>query len=64
MDKKHNNTASQTMREEKINSHDIAQEILPLLKDYFCGEFTAAADTISMAIENGQQFQLKISEVG
>lgn len=62
MDNKHNK-ATEIMREEKITSHDIATEILPLLKDFFCGEFTAAADTVTMAMKNGQQFKLSVSEV-
>ncbi len=57
------NKANKAMREEKISSHDIATEILPLLKDYFCGEFTATADSISMDMENGQRFQLTVAEV-
>lgn len=59
----HNDRATQTMREEKITSHDLVTEILLLLNDYFCGVFTAAADTIAMTMGNGQRFQLKVSEV-
>ncbi len=57
------NKTSKAMREERITSHDIATEILPLLNDFFCGEFTATAESISMAMENGQRFQLTVAEV-
>ncbi len=60
-----NNVTTQIEPVEKTSSQELVTDILPLLKDYFFGDFTAtAADTITMTMENGQQFQLKISEVG
>lgn len=58
------NKTTQSGRVEKTSSQELVTDILPLLKDYFFGEFTAInADTISMVMENGQQFQLQITEV-
>lgn len=60
-----NNETTQIEPVVKTSSQELVTDILPLLGDYFFGEFTiTAADTISMTMESGQRFELKISEVG
>lgn len=59
-----NNKTTQIERANMTSSQELVTDILPLLGDYFFGEFTiTAADTITMTMESGQQFKLTISEV-
>lgn len=45
------------------NSYDIAAEIMLLLDDYFCGNFTHDCDCILMKLVDGKVFRLSVSEV-
>ncbi|MDE7082484.1 MAG: hypothetical protein K2O89_02115 [Clostridia bacterium] len=47
----------------KINGLDLAMQIYPLLDDYFCGTFAKNTKGILMKMENGQMFQLTVTEV-
>lgn len=47
----------------KINGLDLVMQIYPLLKDFFCGTFLQNTNGILMKMENGQKFQLTVSEV-
>ncbi len=47
----------------KINGLDLAMEIYPLLDDYFCGTFARNTKGVLMRMENGQVFQLTVTEV-
>ena len=48
---------------ETINPLQLLQEIEPLLKEYFIGDFIIENNTIKMSFKNGQTFNLKICEV-
>lgn len=47
----------------KINGFDLAMQIYPLLDDYFCGTFAKNTKGVLMRMENGQVFQLTVTEV-
>lgn len=47
----------------KINGLDLAMQIYPLLDDYFCGTFAKNTKGVLMKMENGQIFQLTVTEV-
>lgn len=47
----------------KIDALDLAQQIHPLLNDFFCGSFAVDSNGILMKMENGQVFQLTVTEV-
>lgn len=47
----------------KINGLDLAMQIYPLLDDYFCGTFAKNTKGVLMKMENGQVFQLTVTEV-
>ena len=46
----------------KINGLDLAMQICPLLDDYFCGTFEKNTTGVLMKMENGQVFQLTVTE--
>lgn len=46
-----------------IEANDLVEEILPLLGDYFNGNFVKTHDGIKMSMENGQEFQLCVKEI-
>ena len=48
---------------EIINPLQLLEEIEPLLKEYFIGDFVIEDNSIKMKFENGQTFILKIGEV-
>lgn len=47
----------------KINGLDLAMQIYPLLDDFFCGTFAKNTKGVLMKMENGQIFQLTVTEV-
>ena len=47
----------------KINGFDLAMQIYLLLDDYFCGTFAKNTKGVLMRMENGQVFQLTVTEV-
>lgn len=47
----------------KINGLDLAMQIYPLLDDYFCGTFAKNTKGVLMKMENGQMFQLTVTEI-
>ena len=48
---------------ERITPLQLLQEIEPLLKEYFIGEFEIENNVLNMKFQNGQTFKLKIGEV-
>ena len=46
-----------------INPLQLLQEIEPLLREYFIGDFKIKDNAISMHFKNGQRFALKICEI-
>ncbi len=50
-------------QESKSTGLDLAMQIFPLLDDYFCGTFAKNTKGILMKLENGQVFQLSVTEV-
>ncbi len=50
-------------RNSNNSSYDIAAEIMPLLDDFFCGNFTHDGDSILMELVDGKVFRLSVSEV-
>ena len=59
------NTANDlfAVKEKNISPIQLLQEIEPLLKEYFIGEFEIENNALSMKFKNGQTFKLKICEV-
>lgn len=51
------------VRELKTTGLDLAMQIFPLLDDYFCGTFAKNTKGVLMKMENGQVFQLSVTEV-
>ncbi len=51
------------MQESKTTGLDLAMQIFPLLEDYFCGTFAKNSKGVLMKLENGQVFQLTVTEV-
>ena len=51
------------VKEKKILTLDLAMQIFPLLDDYFFGTFAKNSKGILMKMENGQVFQLTVTEV-
>ncbi len=47
----------------KIDGLDLAMQIYPLLDDFFCGTFAKNTKGVLMKMENGQIFQLTVTEV-
>lgn len=59
-----NYTQDETLRNEPpINTSDLLAEIIPLLEDYFVGQFTIDGDCITYALLNGQKFTISATEV-
>lgn len=50
-------------QEEKINAKDLSQDMLLILKDYFCCKFTVNDNGIAIKMDNGQLFQIIIEEM-
>lgn len=48
---------------ETINSLQLLQEIVPLLKEYFIGDFEVENNALNLNFKNGQTFKLKIAEI-
>lgn len=46
-----------------IDALELARQIHPLLDDYFCGSFAANSKGVLMKMDNGQVFQLTVTEV-
>ena len=59
-EKRHQETVVQ---ESKTTGLDLAMQIFPLLDDYFCGAFVKNTKGVLMKLENGQLFQLTVTEV-
>lgn len=59
------NTApdSDAVNEKNINTLQLLQEIEPLLKEYFIGDFEIENNSIKMTFKNSQTFNLIISEI-
>ena len=57
------NTANDFAVNEHITPLQLLQEIEPLLKEYFIGEFEVKSNALNMKFKNGQTFILKIGEV-
>ena len=49
--------------EVKTTGLDLGMQIFPLLDDYFCGTFAKNTKGVLMKLENGQVFQLSVTEV-
>lgn len=59
-----NYTEDETAKKESpIKASDLLAEIIPLLKDYFIGQFTFDGDSITYALLNGQKFIIAATEV-
>lgn len=48
---------------EKIDVEDLIEEFIPLLKDFFVGEFTNLHNMILCTFYNGEQFKISIEKV-
>ena len=49
--------------ENPIDANDLLAEVLPLLEDYFIGEFKLTDKHIIMEMLNNQKFKLSIEEI-
>ena len=58
------NTANDLLAvNEIITPIQLLQEIEPLLKEYFIGDFKIVNNAINLNFKNGQTFKLKIAEI-
>lgn len=48
---------------EKIDVEDLVQEFIPLLKDFFVGEFTGLQNMILCTFYNDEKFKITIEKV-
>lgn len=53
----------QLQKEKHFTGASFTEEILPLLADYFVGEFKLDQIVIICSFENGQKFKLKVDEI-
>lgn len=60
---KNNASKFDALNEEHITPLQLLQEVQPLLKEYFIGEFYIFENSIKMIFQNGQNFKLTIGEV-
>ena len=44
--------------QKEISSSELAEEMVPILRDYFCGEINYTNKNIIMKMPNGQTFRL------
>lgn len=51
------------VQESSTTGLDLAMQVFPLLDDFFCGAFVKNTKGVLMKLENGQLFQLTITEV-
>lgn len=51
------------VQESNTTGLDLAMQVFPLLDEYFCGAFVTNTKGVLMKLENGQLFQLTITEV-
>ncbi|MGN0817788.1 MAG: hypothetical protein ACI4L9_02355 [Candidatus Coproplasma sp.] len=49
--------------ESKVAAAELIKEILPLLEDYFVGDFLYDGNTLTYVMPNGQRFNLKAEEI-
>ena len=47
----------------KVNENDITASLKPLLDEYFCGEITVESNKIIYTADNGQTFQITVSQI-
>ena len=57
------NTSKDFAVNEIITPLQLLQEIEPLLKEYFIGNFEIENNALNLRFKNGQTFKLKIAEV-
>lgn len=57
------NTANDFAVNEVITPLQLLQELEPLLKEYFIGDFSIENNALNLKFKNGQTFILKIGEV-
>lgn len=62
-DKKNTASNVDAVNEEGITPLQLLQEIEPLLKEYFIGNFEIKDSALNMTFLNGQAFKLAICEV-
>lgn len=53
---------SAAIKEEKICANDIIEEIEPLFREYFVGNFTFEDGELGLSFYNGQRFRLGVRE--
>lgn len=51
------------LNERHVKPLEILQEIEPLIKEYFIGEFSLESNALKINLKNGQQFRLIAAEV-
>lgn len=61
-EKEKNTTFKDAFEEKPFLASNLIEELIPLLSDYFEGDFSNSDDKIMMSFYNGQKFVLTISE--
>lgn len=51
-------------KENRITCDELACQIVPILQDYFNGNFTIAKNTIHICFNNGEHFNLTLEKCG
>ena len=60
---KENRYPKTVVQENKTTGIDLSMQIFPLLNDFFCGTFEKNTQGVLIRLENGQLFQLSVTEV-
>lgn len=47
-------------KEERIEAHEIAEQLLPIMKDFFVGEFCVDDNSLQCSFLNGDKFKITV----
>lgn len=63
LQKKNAGVPQEAKTEERFSAYSFLEEIAPLLREYFFGEFVLESRHLSANFPNGQKFEIYISSV-
>lgn len=49
-------------KKNNIGAEELAEELLPVLRDFFAGKFTCEANVLHCALFGGRQFKITVEE--
>ena len=51
------------MKSEAIGEEDLANELLPIMRDFFAGKFTCDGNVLQCVFRNGEQFRIIVNKI-